>query len=260
MRLEDLEAVIESIDVNKDGKIDIDEFISYMHSSTQILQMKKDSKQYQAVLALKHQRRFSPNDFMNYFEKISASVLYIPSFISALNAQYKNLPSEPFKLVRDASGLGYVDLRPIMGMDRKPTRMLQEIVPHMSGYIVLEGATGIPIPDPMVLKRENIVNRVVKIAFFDNKAGKFVHGSTFVSAIWTPEAEDVWSFNSASAIGTNPVAYKWTDRTNVQSIDVIFELVSSIKYAYPRYFPRIGKGPKFWMSPTAGGNFRSRNS
>ncbi len=243
MRLEDLEAVIEDIDVNKDGKVDIDEFIGYMHNSAQILQAKKDSKQYRAVLALKHQRRFSPNDFMNYFEKISASVLYVPSFLSTLNAQRKQLPSESFKLIRDASGLGYIDVKPVIGPDKKPTRTLQEIFPHLSGYIVLEAANGIPIPDPLVLKRENIVNRVVKIAFYDNKASRCIFGSAFVSATWTPEAEDIWSFNGASGVGTNPVAFKWTDKTVIQNIDVIFELVSSIKYDSDAT-ATVGRGPR----------------
>ena len=227
--MEDLEAVIEEIDVNKDGKVDIDEFIGFMHGSVDALQMNKNSQQYRSVLALKAQRRYTPDEFMNYFEKMSVSALYVPSFIAQLHQQAKNLPSESFKLVRDTSGIGYLDIHPMIGKDGKPSKDLEQIIPHLSGYIILQTASGVPIPDPITLKRENIVNRIVKVGFFDNKSGSFVYGTSFVSADWTPDAEDEWTFNSASTTGTNPLVIKWLETSTVSQIDIIFEFVSSIK-------------------------------
>ncbi len=229
IRIADIEAVIEEIDANKDGRIEIDEFISFMHSSPSTLNLSKNSPQYRGVLALKAQRRFLPNDFMNYFEKISTSRLYVSSFLSALHAQFKNLPSESFKLVRDVSGIGYMDVRPTMDREGKPTRLIQEIVPLLSGYIVMNSASGVPIPDPLVLKRENIVSRVVKVSFYDSKNNRFVYGSAFVLAEWDRCSEDRWTFNSPQGVGTNPLVFKWTDKATVSQIDVIFEFVSSIK-------------------------------
>ena len=230
INIDDIEAVIEEIDVNKDGRIEIDEFIGFMHSSSGALGISKNSPQYRAILALKAQRRFLPNDFMNYFEKISASALYVPSFLSTLHGQFKNLPSESFRLVRDPSGIGYMDIRPTLDRDGKPTKLIQEIQPYLSGYIVLNSASGVPIPDPLVMKRENIVSRTIKISFFDTKSNKFVYGSAFVLAAWDPGAEDMWTFNSAQGTGTNPVVFKWVDKATVPQIAVIFEFVSSIKY------------------------------
>jgi len=230
IRIEDLEAVFSEIDTNKDGKIDIDELISYMHGSTQALQMDKDSKKYRAIMTLKHQRRFSPNDFLNYFEKISASILYVPSFTSELHNLCKNLPSESFRITRDASGLGYVDVKPVIGTDKKPTKQIQEIPPVLAGYIVLDSSAGIPIPDPAFLKRENIVNRTVKILFYDTKATKFIHGSCEVQCAWDENYEDVWSFNGTGEAGSNPIVFKWCDNANLDNIDIIFEFVSSMRY------------------------------
>eukprot|EP01022_Parablepharisma_sp_SALTPOND_P025165 TRINITY_DN576_c0_g1_i1.p1 TRINITY_DN576_c0_g1~~TRINITY_DN576_c0_g1_i1.p1 ORF type:complete len:1565 (-),score=226.38 TRINITY_DN576_c0_g1_i1:14582-19174(-) len=246
IQTEDLEAVFEEIDANKDGKIDIDEFIGFMHSSSQALQMDKDSKKYKAVLSLKHQRRFSPNDFMNYFEKISVSTLYVPSFMSGLHSVGKNLPSESFKLKKDVTGLGYADMKSVIGPDKKPTKVLKEIVPTIAGYIVLQSATGIPIPDPMILKRENIVARAVKIAFYDNTATKFVHGSAIITAGWDGASEDVWSFNTVGEVGTNPVVFKWCDSATIKQIDVIFEFIASVRYNILRLtLITIGKGPRY---------------
>ena len=113
LKIEDIEAIIEEVDVDKDGKIGIDEFIGFMHGSANMLQMNQNSRQYKAILALKAQRRFSPNEFLNYFDKLSSSFKYANSFISAQHSQYRNLPSEPFRLLRDPHRLdGYIDVFP----------------------------------------------------------------------------------------------------------------------------------------------------
>ena len=232
LKLEELQSVMEEMDKNKDGTIDIDEFIAFMHSTSEKLQLGQNSDQYQAVLALRAQRRYSPTDFLNYFDKLSNSVLYTPSFISDLHRAYKNLPSESFKLARDASGIGYMDIKPTIGPDKKPTRTLQDIVPLIAGYIIFKSATGIPIPDPSVVKRENIVNRVIKVGFYDNKAKRLVYGTSFVAVDWNPESEDVWSFNKDNAVGTNPLVYKWVEEQTVNQIEVVFEFVSSLRYNF----------------------------
>lgn len=251
LKVQELEDFIQELDENKDGKVDIDEFISFMHSSPSILQQKKGSNEYKAVLAIKAQRRMLPINFMNYFEKISASVLYIPSYISELHARYKNLPSESFIIRRDPSGIGYADIKYIPDYEKRPTRFMQEVPSYFSGYIILRTATGIPIPNTANIKRENIVNRVIKIGFFDKKSSNFILGTTFVSADWEAEAEDVWIFNKEGALGTNPIVFKWSDKQNVTQVDVIFEFVSSIKYNYLQH-NNLGKEIKYLNIQTVG--------
>jgi len=230
LKIEDLEVVIESMDQTRDGKIDIDEFIASMHSDPTILEAKSTSRQYKAILSLKAQRRFLPNDFMKYFEKIAESALYIPSFITNLHMQNKNLPSESFRLTRDENTIWFKDIKPVMEGQSKPTKHMKEIDPLIGGYIIMNGATGIPIPSEGILKRENIVNRVVKLGYFDTISNKFIYGTALLHAEWDQESEDIWSFNAAKALGTNPIVFKWVDKSTLPNIDVIFEFISTIKY------------------------------
>eukprot|EP00826_Nyctotherus_ovalis_P049111 TRINITY_DN5873_c0_g5_i1.p1 TRINITY_DN5873_c0_g5~~TRINITY_DN5873_c0_g5_i1.p1 ORF type:complete len:314 (-),score=40.18 TRINITY_DN5873_c0_g5_i1:691-1632(-) len=187
----------------------------------------KNSKKYKVVLSLKHQRRLSPNEFMSYFERIGRSGLYLPSFTLQLHSMGKNLPSESFRLARNFCGLGYLDIDPAIGADNKPTNSLQELVPAISGYIIFNKATGVPILDPLVLKREDILNRTIKVSFYDNE--RFLYGAATVEAGWNEAEEDIWTFNSVGNVGTNPIVFKWCDSSKAKQIDIVFEFVSSIK-------------------------------
>ena len=260
LKLGDLEAVRDEIDTNKDGRIDIDEFIKFMHNDLSALQMSRDSRQYRAVLAVKAQRRMSPNEFMNYFEKISKSLIFCPSFIADLHFHGHNLPSESFWLVRDPCGIGYVDVKPVFDTAlQKMQPTLADLDTELMGYIILRSASGVPIPPQTKLSRSDIVNRAVQIGFFDTQARKFVYGTVHVAAEWHEDPEDVWAFNSESIVGTNPIAFKWADKDAISQIDVVFELVTSIKYL-PSLHPSPGKAAASSTSPTAGPIFPSPNS
>jgi Ca2+-binding EF-hand superfamily protein len=230
IQLEDLEEIFEEIDPSKEGKIYINDFMEYISNQENYTEYNKNSKKYKVVLTLKHQRRLLPNEFMTYFEKIASSGLYLPSFILKLHSMDKNLPSESFKLARNFSGLGYLDIDPLMDTTNKPTNTLKEQTPTIAGYIILNNATGVPIPDPLLLKRECILDRAIKVAFYDNLNSMFLYGSVDVLATWTQAEEDIWNFNSVGSIGTNPIVYKWCDNTRSKQIDVVFEFVSTIRY------------------------------
>ncbi len=225
LRIEDIEAIIEEIDVDKDGKIDIDEFIGFMHTSVNKLQMNQDSRQYRAVLALKAQRKFSPNEFLNYFDKLSSSFRYAGSFTSAQHERRHNLPSEPFRLLRDPHHMGYVDLHPILGPDGKPTYALQEIVPTVTGSITVKTAAGL-----QALESAEVVDHVVRVCFFNRKQKRLVGGTAFVAAECDSASPDVWTFKRTKGVAsTNPVVYKWTDKATLADIDLLFELVVALK-------------------------------
>jgi len=229
LRIEDIEVAVESLSRNK-GKVNIDEFIDFMRSHPESTTVSMNSREYHAILALKAQRRILPNDYMNYFEKISKSSLYMPSYISTLHNEMKNLPSESFRLIHDSTGLWYEDIKPVIGSENKPVQCMQIVEPSLAGYIVMTEATGIPIPGQEMLRRENIVNRVVQVGFYNNKTKKVVHGTCFFQAEWEEANEDIWKFNGVGDTGTNPLICKWIDRDSENDIDILFEFVSSIKY------------------------------
>ena len=144
----------------------------------------------------------------------------------------RNLPSESFKIIRNPSGLGYLDIEPIISPDNRITTELKEIDPIISGYIIFTETTGIPIPDVKVVKREDIINRTLKVGFYNNKNAKFVYGTVTVAVDWSDESEDIWTFNKVGNVGTNPIVYKWSEKENIKEIDVVVEFVVSIKYLF----------------------------
>lgn len=225
----DLEEIFEELDPNKEDKINIDEFVDYIRNPVRQTQLDKKTGKYRAILALKHQRRLNCTEFFNYFGKLSNSMFYAPSFVSKLHSMGKNLPSESFKATRNASGLGYVDIEPAIGPSSKPANTLREIPPDVAGYIVFNTATGVPIPNPALLKREDIVHRAIKVIFYDNKNSQYLHGSAMVVAGWSASEEHTWTFNSVGKVGTNPLVFKWNEMPSVKQIDVVFELVSLLR-------------------------------
>ena len=229
IQMEDLEEIFEKLDPNKERRIDRDEFVDYVCSPVIQAQIDKNSRTYRAILTLKYQRRLTANEFMNCFEKMSTSVLYTPSFILKSHKAGRNLPSESFKVTRDTSGLGYIDIQPSLDINKKPTNILNKSEPGCSGYIIVNEATGVPIPDERVLSRENIVSRVLKVVFYNSKSTIFAYGSTTILASWSNEAEDTWTFNDAGKVGTNPITFKWGDVELMKDIDIVFEFVASIK-------------------------------
>ena len=242
-RVKDVEEVVEKMAQENEGKVNIDEFIDLLCSCPPVIPFTPESR---TVLSIKAQRVLLPSDYMNYFNKISASELYGPSLITSLHEQMRNLPSESFKLVRDNTGIWYRDIKPIKGITEKPTDCMQQIEPDYSGYIILNKATGIPIQSINSIKRENIVNRMVKVYFFNNEDLNVVHGSVFVQAEWDKKAEYIWNFNPIGKVGTNPLVFKWVNeevmrvmnneqaegQVNIdpaRKIDIIFELVSTVR-------------------------------
>eukprot|EP01022_Parablepharisma_sp_SALTPOND_P016845 TRINITY_DN2570_c1_g1_i1.p1 TRINITY_DN2570_c1_g1~~TRINITY_DN2570_c1_g1_i1.p1 ORF type:complete len:2323 (+),score=343.15 TRINITY_DN2570_c1_g1_i1:72-6971(+) len=213
VKMDELAALIEECDRNKDMKIDIDEFVDYFSKPFEkALGMKKNPAAHNGLLAIKAHRRVTPNDFMLLFDRIANGDLYFASFISSQLAQRKNLSSEGFQLRVNTVGLGYVDVG------------THGITPLVAGYVVLSSATGVPIPNPGMLDRTQIVARTVKMCFYDEKAKKFVHNSAFVEAEWDENFEDIWNFNAEKVVGTNPIVFKWA-RGEISHIKLILELV-----------------------------------
>ena len=55
--------------------------------------------------------------------------------------------------------------------------------------------------------------------------------TTHVCANWVKTAEDIWTFNSWSNVGTNPVIFKTADPDlNEEQVWIVFEFVLFIRY------------------------------
>lgn len=248
-KIKDVEEVVEKMAQDNEGRVDIEEFIGLLRSRPPVVPSTPESR---AVLAIKAQRMLLPSDYMNYYSKISVSNLYTLPVITSLHEHQQNLPSDSFKFVRDDLGVWYRDIRPIKDTADKPTGCMQYIEPTHAGYLILARATGVPIQSASSVKRENVVNRVVKVCLLDGERGSVVHGSAFVQAEWDKESEHVWNFNPVGKAGTNPLVFKWVNEEvkvdagpsseqpansqpnnpsfdSVRKIEILFELVSTVR-------------------------------
>ena len=226
---EELNALFIEMDENKDQKIEIDEFInSLMADKCKALLIKTDSKQYRAVLSLKYNRRYSPNEYLEYFLKLSSSLIFSNSFMTDLQLNRKCLAADAFKLVREKdSYCGYKDIPRIMSEDCVPMKQLQEIKPWLAGYLFFKTIVGVPTANNEVLPSKSVINRMIKIGFYDTVKRDFVANS--ITVIAESSGGNEWYFNKLNAIGTNPVALKWTDKENFDNIKLVVELVLSIE-------------------------------
>ena len=234
-------ALIEECDTNKDMRIDIDEFMGYFsRSKIQALSMKKSGAVLNGVMAIKAQRRMMPSDFMNLFDRVAKSELYFAAFLTGQNLRKANLPAEGFTLRLGPTGMGYVDIEGSLDPEARPTCSLAPIVPAVAGYLIFGSATGVPIPLAASFDRKQIVNRSIKLCFFNEGTNTFIHNTAVVAAEWNDSAEgkhmsaviDVWSFNGEKAVGSNPVVFKWASVLPAQAqaqIKVVLELILTIR-------------------------------
>jgi len=228
VKIDELTALIAECDTNKDMKIDIDEFVNYFIKPYQrLLDIKKNKMAYNGLLAIKAHRRISASEFLSIFDRIAGGGLYFPSFISNLHQQMLNLPSEGFTLKSNTTGVGYRDIIPSPANATE----ISPIIPNIAGYVVLSGATGVPIPANSIFDRARIAYRQIKLCFYDGKTKQFIYNTAAVDAEWDENMEDQWNVNKDTEIGTNPIAFKWSRTEEISEIKLIFEFVLGIKKA-----------------------------
>ena len=151
--------------------------------------MMVSSRSKNALMAIKLARRIGPSDFFNAFSSLPTT--FMPSFLREQNKKLKNLPSWGFQPIYDSLQMRYKDIYPSLSAEGVPLPLLRNTPPDHGGVITLERAFGVPIPDPNVVVRENILKRQVKIGYFNVKTRQFVGNTCFVLATWKPQYEGI---------------------------------------------------------------------
>lgn len=217
---EDLVGLMREIDVDGDGRLDIDEFIALMTMDQSSF---KSSKSGNTQLMMKKSSKKPAYEFVKYFKIMPNH--FVESFTTRLWKKKKNLPSSVFEPKINSETLLYKDLKEHMLPKSDKDH------PILAFQLLIENATGVPYPkeDPKAEGSDmKIVKREVRVSMYDTKTGKYIANSAYVHAIYETKNLDKWKFNSWGSVGPNPLIFTSKDKEVVgdeADVHLIFEFV-----------------------------------
>ena len=181
-----------------------------------------------AILLIKNSRRLTTIDFLQAFANMPGC--FEKSFIRELHKVRKHFPSSGFQPKFNNITLDYNDIRPLISKEGVPLPYLRNTPPWTAGVISLTIATGVPIPDQSKVPSDYFMSRTVKVCMCKEKGGRleYIGNTCFLEASWKPQFEDQWNFNTDSAIGTNPIIYRFQQGNDGEIYKIIFEFTVTI--------------------------------
>lgn len=178
------------IDVNRDGELDIDEFIALMNMGDELQFRSAMSKN--TFMNIKRARKLNPLDFFRNFKNMPQN--FVPSFFTEKWVKFKkNLPSSVFIPQIDPATMLYKDLYPVMQENLNPNQMqlqfqprVRPLITEVGCQILFEEATGVPLPasGSGFDSRTQIVKRVVRVGLYDTVKKDFIVNAVQVNALY----------------------------------------------------------------------------
>ena len=217
---EEIAHLISMADTNSDGKIDIEEFMLIMTGRD--TSVYSDETACAVLFNIRKARRVKPVDFVKVFTKMPKH--FIPSFISEQHKLGKWLPSNGIAPSLDKSGVKDVQMQASNSKMQSLTYLKQNPA-TAGGFLTLERASGVSIPDSTLVPRESIVKRIVRISNWDSAAMSFIGNSIHLEAYWRAEIEDRWTFENQLDKEANQFVAKIGQNQNPEKVELVFEFV-----------------------------------
>ena len=215
---EELKELVREIDLDFDGKLDIDEFITLMTKNPG--DKGKDSSAQSTYFRIRRSRKFDLTEFIKFLQKFPSH--FQDSFTTTMYKNKKCLPSGAF-------------LKNVFPSEGAKTQFKKKTVePHLrttesslGGQILLESSAGIPYPEEDKVDLEVIKKRVVRVSIYDFDRKQFIGNSAHIVASVNPKHLDQWKFNKWSETGTNPLIFRSSNqvRFSKRKVYLIFEFV-----------------------------------
>ncbi len=111
LTLEELIQLMNEIDVDRNGSLDIDEFIALMTVTGNEMDFSSETSK-KTLQQIRKCRKLHPLDFLKQFKSMPAT--FIPSFLSEKWKNGKNLPSSVFMPTIDPKTMLYKDMMPVV--------------------------------------------------------------------------------------------------------------------------------------------------
>ena len=111
LKLEELIELMNEVDMDRNGSLDIDEFVALLSVCGNEIQLQSEGSR-KTLTGLKRFRKVTPMDFIKQFKSMPRS--FIPSIFATRWAQKKNLPSSVFMPMIDPKTMLYKDIMPVL--------------------------------------------------------------------------------------------------------------------------------------------------
>lgn len=219
---EELSHLINLADTNHDGKIDIDEFMLLMVGANP--EIYNDDKASAVLFNIRKSRNINPLDFLKAFSGMPRH--FSPSFIAEKHKMRKNLPSQGISPTLDSSGIQFKDISNTVVQSKlqSATHLKQNEI-EAGGYIVMERASGISIPDASIVSRANILKRVVRISTWHAEKMDYIGNSCHIEANWREDMEDRWAFELPQDKDYNIIAARIGKGFDPTKVSIVFEFL-----------------------------------
>lgn len=219
---EELNHLLSYVDADKNGKIDIDEFVLLMSGASP--EVFADPRASSIMFNIRKSRKISPMDFFKMFQNMPSH--FLPSFISEQHKMKRILPSSDIVPALDPSGLHFRDVNPIASKSKVDSlTYLKQNPCNNGGYITLIMASGISIPDGQIVQRACILKRFVRVTHWSSLTQKYVGNSIFIEATWREQLEDRWTFEVPTDKDFNIFTSRISNEMDVSKIFLIFEFI-----------------------------------
>ncbi len=158
----------------------------------------------------------------------SDSGLFSSSFLGARRASGQGLPHHAFLPAFSSGGLRLRDQAVRIPTNIRAASDMHAVPQSRAGYLLLHWAHGVPSLRNVPV--DKVVRKAVLVSFFDRVRRLFVGAIAEVEASMGESEAGVWRFNRPAEAGTNPLCFKWIDDRTAKDIDIVIELVVSIRY------------------------------
>ena len=194
----ELISLVNAIDKDRSGTIDIDEFIGFLLSPPDKTSLGNEADS--AIFNIRRANKISPLDLIEAFKNMPFNFIF--SFTRDLTKKMENLPSSALKPKTRSSGMFYEDILPNFPLKQKNTEpksknaqvpvyySIRPIASAIAAEIKLTLATGVPIPDAKAIDRAStIVGREVRACIFSKNINKYVSNIVNIPADWKSQYE-----------------------------------------------------------------------
>lgn len=190
LTLEELIQLMSEIDVDRNGALDIDEFVALMTVTGNEMEFSSDISK-KTLQSIRKCRKLNPLDFLKQFK--SMPVTFIPSFLGEKWKNGKNLPSSVFMPTIDPKTMLYKDMMPVV-QENLPPNIQAKKVSHpklrpqnieIGCEITFEEATGVPLPQANEkFDRSQIVKRAVRLGLYDSLKKEYYANTAQVNVLY----------------------------------------------------------------------------
>ena len=235
MTSEEINKIVQDANIKYDELIDIEEFVKLLDNVYE----KEDDNLKNTVLEIKMQRRIHPRTFISLYNGLPLN--FIPSFIREEQKLLRLLPSSMLVPKKDASGILYEDIKPVIQGTSNPNNTnnattgknyMQPIPTKVNTKISFDYATGVSSPDESLFtapeNKLKIVGRLLKIVLYNTNLNQYVSNAISIDAFYKKEYQDRWYFEEDRTKFNNNIIIRYNGN-ETDSVIVVFEFVLVIQ-------------------------------